>query len=181
MNLDQLKKLIADESAPFGELAYCAAYWEWSESFALPTEADLEYADQTPEKRVDYSEPPILSNATLWVGHQVQLSTGQRAVLRERFEMTPTPTLIVREVQHFESPYSNLIRAVTVESVIHSAQKGRRAIMKMARIRNFGEFLRAAKELDTEVHKVSDRPEPTAKARSTKKQQSIAELEAEYL
>ena len=182
MNLDQLRKAIEDD-APTAELQYTIAYWEWADSLHTPTADDRAYPDQTPPARADFSEPPVLSNHTLWLGHQVVLSPGQRALLRERFEMTPTPTLIVVGVEHFPSPDTQLIRAVTLESAMHSAEKGRRAIVKLARITDFGAFLRAAKDREVVVHRESDAAPKasTNKPKTNKPSKTVQQLEDEYL
>lgn len=172
-----------------------AALRTYYEQFCTPTETDLAYArfrtpavrdlDEAPVRPHFWEErrPRVLGCDTLWTGHLVSLSPGQRAILRDKYGMTPTAQIEVLEVERFSKPYEEYVRAVTVRST--TPAEARRHVLSLVRITHFGNFLEAAFNLDASLREIGvegSEKQPTTKAtqRQKERQKLVDELAEQY-
>jgi hypothetical protein len=116
-----------------------------------------------------------LGTHVLKVGCLVKLRPGQRAVLRDTYELTPTSIVEIIEVELY--PNSDIVRAVTIRSM--NPELVRRHVLSMVRIDRFGEFLQRSADRETEqVNNGGATTKTTTKKSQTERE---AELLAEYV
>lgn len=95
------------------------------------TDLDRQWATQLPEPTaiedhfVD-GQPELLTPARCHVGRQYTLSPGQRDVLRERYGLTPTMTVIATNVELF--PTDDVIWSLALKSTEHIDPKRRHVL-----------------------------------------------------
>jgi hypothetical protein len=153
-----------------------------------PTADDLKYkltpAATASEHLVGHGtdERPPLSTR-LVVGRAYSLTPGQRDVLRERYGLTPTRTIIVTGYNTFEPVHPGVIRWVTIKSNMH-VDDTRKHILISATIGDFGHFMATAEQRDrdrTLLKESGVTEDATNEVLSTKiKLPKIKELEAMY-
>lgn len=155
-------------------------------AIAQPSEFDLLYSLATPASWLPHFEHgvPTLSPSTIRVGARLTLTPGQRATLRERYEMTPTRVV---EVVNFELyPGTKAIKWLTLRSDLHVPESHRKHILVHCLISDFGNWYRSSVELDQEAEKARE-DKPRAKRASAGKgvegrgsAESALELAAKY-
>lgn len=95
------------------------------------TDEDRKWATQLPvpssmEDHFAGGEAEVLTAARCHVGRQYSLSPGQRDVLRERYGLTPTMTVVAENVQMYKD--TDVIFALTIRSTEHIDPKRRRVL-----------------------------------------------------
>lgn len=149
-----------------------------------PSEFDLLYPLSTPASWLPHFEHgvPTLSPSTIRVGARLTLTPGQRATLRERYEMTPTRVV---EVVNFELyPGTKAIKWLTLRSDLHVPESHRKHILVHCLISDFGNWYRSSIELDQEAEKAKESaPKGARRSKKPEEKDSAAtalELAAKY-
>lgn len=118
-----------------------------------------------------------LSTSVLKVGCLVKLTSGQRSVLRDTYELTPTSIVEIIEVEMYPASVApGIVRAVTIRSM--NPELVRRHVLSMVRIDHFGDFIQRSANRETET--ANNGPKTTTKAKDKSKTEREAELLAEY-
>lgn len=184
MNLETAIFTLKSAGFEVGDLERQLMEREFWDYYQVPHALELIYGRQ-PEKPVrrDWEEIPVLSTSTLWTGHAVKLTPGQRAVLRDDYDLTPTALVEIVEVEVYSPPHRDIIRAVTIASQLPAEQ--RRHVLSTARIDRFGEFLKRASDREKQLTeereaKASSRTSSTTTTKTKSKQAQLDELYAEY-
>lgn len=154
-----------------------------------PTQEDLRYPLTTPDSWLPHfeSREPLLSTSTLRIGARLTLTPGQRATLREQFEMTPTKVVEVTRLECF--PGTRAIRELVLRSDLHVPESKRKHILVHCRITSFGKWYGSSIELDKakeeEKAALQDQRAQRASAKGNKKEdisaKALAESYLQYL
>lgn len=132
-----------------------APIWRWlsaaeiAAESAVPTEDDTRYL--LPEHPPTITEHlteglnAVMTAGCLWQGYSYSLSPGQREWLRERFEMTPTKTVTVTELQVWLG--TRHPRSMVLACDLHIPAT-RTRVLKQCTISNVGTFLRESAAID---------------------------------
>ena len=162
------------------------------------TEMDLLFAITTPESWDAHFQPENVFDITVGgyktltlgnirQGGQFKLSPAMRDVLRERYGLTPTETITVRELNLY--PGSKVVKRLTLESNAHIADpKMRKHVLQACAITDFTRFMIAVKlseemrvKGDNADRKTTSADSPKSTQKVTKPSKSNTDLANEYL
>ena len=141
------------------------------------TELDLMFAITTPESWDSHFQPENVFDITVGgyktltlgnirQGGQFKLSPAMRDVLRERYALTPTETITVRELNLY--PGSKVVKRLTLESNAHIADpKMRKHVLQACAITDFTRFMIAVK-LSEEMRVKADNADRDTTSRTPK-------------
>ena len=112
------------------------------------SEMDIRYPLSTPESWQPHFDngTPTLNNSTIREGGRFVLTPGQRSILRDRYEMTPTHFVEVSRVELF--PGTIYIKSVVLKSDLHIAESERKHALIQCCISDFGQWLHSSIERD---------------------------------
>lgn len=100
----------------------------------------------------------VLTSAMLWKGYSYTLSPGQRAWLRDNYDLTPTETVTVMWIETWTGDDARFPRSLCLKSDLH-VPSNRRHVLTQAVIRNVGRFFRESAERDAQETVTSARRE----------------------
>lgn len=91
-------------------------------------------------------QPEVLNISHITAGHQYTLSPGQRDVLRERYGLTPTTTIVVEDLGFYmgEGQLTNYVSSITIRSVVHTDPRVRTRVLNSVVLHPAWQFFRDA-------------------------------------
>ena len=176
-NVYQQKKVRDDKResrliGPMDEVFSVTTPEDWSAHF----EKDfIKVGDVT----VEVGGPKVLSLSNIRSGGQFKLAPAWRNVLRERYGITPTDTITIRELSFFKD--TKVIDRLVIESNQHIADlRVRKHVLQAVCITNFTEFMTAVKrseEMQDESHTITEKTSKVTKA----EKKAVEVIAADYL
>jgi hypothetical protein len=121
-----------------------------------PSTEDIKWPIQVPVSIEDHitSDGRETLSCALQVGRKYSLTPGQRAIIREWFNLTPTPLVEVTCIELF-SHYPNLIRRVVLRSDVHVEEQNRKHVLIHCTIDSWGKFLEASIRKEEDLKEIS--------------------------
>jgi hypothetical protein len=128
---------------------------EREKTAALPTQEELSLTlPTTIPNLTEHMELRTLDPSRMWDGFAYTLTPGQRKWLRDHFDMTPTETVVVSQLDRWTGTQS--LRAFRLESQLHVDPRMRKHVLTAVWIRNARKFFSESRENDARVDKVKE-------------------------
>lgn len=186
MNRDTAIAVLKSQGYDTSQLELEASLRDFYEQFSTPDDTELTYAkfrtpavrDREPNTQHKWWEKvkrDVLGCDTLWENNIVDLTSGQRSILRDKFGMTPTSQVEIVGVEFYSKPHEVYIKAVTIRSL--APAESRKHILSLVRIPKFGHFLEAAFNLDSRVHTAQESETTTTKSQQKQQERLLREEE----